>query len=124
MNGRLGTRAEVVLHGGALDSILSAADAAVLEDIRVGVYLAGEVGQDVNGNFFEIKGVIGGPDGAVGIAVTSSEEGTYATPEDVSSITSSFGCGVLIVIDPYACEFAVYIVDDGDCRRADAVVTG
>ena len=77
---------------------------------------------DDNGTFYEITGLLPSVDGAIGMAVTSEDESIEPVDGDVSAIRERMGEGVLIVVDPYACQFTINIVD-GECvRRADAVM--
>lgn len=122
MNGRCRTSADVIMHGKAVEDILAIADSSMSDDIRVGVYLGGKVSSDDNGTFYEITGLLPSVDGAIGMAVTSEDESIEPVDGDVLAIRERMGEGVLIVVDPYACQFTINIVD-GECvRRADAVM--
>ena len=122
MNGRCGTSADVIMHGKAVEDILAIADSSMSDGIRVGVYIGGKVSSDDNGTFYEITGLLPSVDGAIGMAVTSEDESIEPVDGDVSAIRERMGEGVLIVVDPYACQFTINIVD-GECvRRADAVM--
>ena len=122
MGGRFGTGADVLIHMGAMEDILSFADRAVSDDVRVGAYLGGNVGSDDDGMFFEIDRMQSSSEGAVGFAVTSLEPGTSPSDDDLCSASGIGIDSVLIIVDPYACEFSVYRVHDGIFSVADAVM--
>ena len=122
MNGRRGTSADVIIHVRAIEAVLSVADSSTSDDLRVGVYLDGTVSSDDGGRFYEVTGLLPSVDGAVGMAVTSEDEVIEPSDGDVSVLRADIREGVLIVVDPYACQFSISIVDDEGVRRADAVI--
>ena len=50
-------------------------------------------------------------------------EGTEPSDSMCDLLRSTIGEGILVVIDPYAGELAVYIVDGDGCRTASALVS-
>lgn len=122
MAGRFGTHADVILHASAMDSILSAADMMLSDDIRVRVYLDGIRGSDPNGAFIEVTGILPSSKDAVGMAITSGEPGTEPSSDDIGMMSEISAGGVMIVIDPYSGEFSVYTVENGVLKNASAVM--
>lgn len=100
------------------------ADAIVSRAVMEAVMDAAEDGEPmvlhgtVSERLFRVHGC---GDIAVGIAVPS--EGTSPDDGAVSALRGSLGSGLLMVVDPYAGELAMYIVDDDGCRPARALVS-
>ena len=120
---RCGTSVDAVFVNGSIDSILSLTDSVRENDIRVGFFLQGEETEDVKGRYYRITAPSADSDYAVGMCVTSAEEGTEPTDDDIRSFRSNFDDGILLVVDPYACEFSVYKVDRKGFEKADVLIS-
>lgn len=111
--GRMGSGADVVMTPVAVEFVLAAAD----DDS--GVRLTGSVESDANGTFYNISG----RGNVIGVSAVLREGGTTPDDDVLRSFTKAFPDGVLIVVDPYAGEFAVYVSESGSVRAASAVMS-
>ena len=112
---RLNSGADVVLNPLAVEALISAA-----EDGVANIGLTGSKRIDGRGPFYEVTGT-GAPE--VGASVMIEEGGTEPGDRVLSEFRSSFSEGVLIVLDPYGGEFAVYVVDQDSVEVAKAVMS-
>ncbi len=122
MNGRYGTSAEVLIHSRAMDIVLDAADKSTSDDVRIGVYLGGRLSSDDCGGFYEVTEVLSSAEGAVGLALTSADGDLEPSAADVASLIREVGKGVLMIVDPYACQFTVNVVDSVGVHRANSIL--
>ena len=111
--GRMGTKAEVLFGANAMTSI---AEAAERSQAHGG--LRGGWDSDANGRFARVEGA-----GVSEVGMYFSSEGTEPTDAMCDTLRSTIGEGVLVVIDPYAGELAVYLIDGDGCRSASALVS-
>ncbi len=111
--GRMGTRAEVLFGANAMTSI---AEAAERSQAHGG--LRGGWDSDANGRFARVEGA-----GVPEVGMYFPSEGTEPSDSMCDLLRSTIGEGILVVIDPYAGELAVYIVDGDGCRTASALVS-
>ena len=111
--GRMGTKAEVLFGANAMVSI---AEAAERSQAHGG--LRGGWDTDANGSFARVEGA-----GVPEVGMYFPSEGTEPSDAMCDILRSAIGEGVMVVIDPYAGELAVYIVDDDGCRTASALVS-
>lgn len=111
--GRMGVRADVVMTAAAVESVLAAADEGR------GSPLLGVVGSDDEGLFYNIRGT-GDP---IGESMLCPEGGTAPDQQMAAVFSERFPDGILMVVDPYAGEFALYVAESGSLRSASAVVS-
>lgn len=112
--GRLVAHADIVLDPLAVEAMISAA-----EDGESAVLVNGVRVDDEEGAYYEVSGR-GDP---VGMSVTSAEGGTAPGDGALEMFRERFSEGVLVMVDPYAGEFALYIVDGDGVRQATAVMS-
>ena len=120
---RYGTAADAVFAGGSIDSILSLTDSVPENDVRVCFFLKGTECDDGKGPYYRILGPSSDPDEAVGLCVTSAEEGTDPSDSDLELFGRNLDEGILLMVDPYACEFNAYRVKNGRYARADILMS-
>lgn len=111
MSGRMGTRADVVISAGALQAILASAEPIVDGGTAP---IPGRLCSDRNGVFTRIAAV--GPD-TVGMLVVCPDGGTGQ-----EIICADVPDGLVMVLDPYACEFSFYIRDENGVRHASVLM--
>ena len=112
--GRLIAHADIVLDPLAVEAMISAA-----EDGESAVLVNGVRVDDGEGAYYEVSGR-GDP---VGMSLTSAEGGTAPGDGALGMFRERFSEGVLVMVDPYAGEFALYIVDGDGVRQATAVMS-
>ena len=120
---RYGTPADAVFVGGSIDSILSLTDSVPKNDVRVCFFLKGTEPDDGDGRYYRITAPAAEPDDAVGMCITSAEEGTDLTDSDLDIFHENFDEGIFLVVDPYACEFSVYKVKGYDYAKAQILIS-
>lgn len=111
---RLGAGADIVVTATAMEDMISAA-----EDGRCPIGLMGARREDGSGMYYE---VVGAGERDVGMSAVNPGGGTEPDPATLDLFRRTVGRGVLVMVDPYAGEMAMYIVDDG-LRKARAVVS-
>ena len=107
--------ADVIMDPVAVEGMISAAE----DGARV-VWITGERLSDDAGRFYRITGR---GDTRVGMSVVCEDGGTTPEEDVISEFGRSFTDGVLVVVDPYAGEFAVYVYEGGAVRKAAAVMS-
>lgn len=112
--GRLAKGADVILCPAAVEAILCAA-----EDGSMSEPILGRAASDDAGRFYELTG----SGTRVGMSVVMEDGGTEPDEGLVASFTESFPYGALVVVDPYAGEFSLFVSEDGALRRASAVMS-
>lgn len=112
---RLGSNADVVLTQMAMEAIIRSAEAGAAI-----VGLEGTVVDDARGQYRTVTGV---GEMQVGASMVSPDGGTSPDEGMLSRFRDSMGSGVMIVIDPYAGEFAFYLVEQEGERPARAVMS-
>ncbi len=113
--GGLRAGADIVMTPVAIEGLVSAAEDGVRS-----VWILGEVVEDCSGRYYRVTGA---GDARVGLAVTCAEGGTEPDDDITHLFRESFTDGVLMVTDPYAGEFALYISEGGELRKASAVMS-
>ena len=124
MLGRMASKAEVVMTMPAVEDAIDIAEEADLHGSSILIYLIGRVMSDCNGAFIAVEGASVEPDGAVGMCVSSPEGGVEPDDSQKAEFIRMFPQGVLMVVDPCAGEFSLYVVENGDVRRASALLSG
>lgn len=122
MSGRYGTGADVVFAGGSADAFLNLADASRDDDVRIGIFMRGVEDIDCKGRYYRVSGPSDAADGCIGMCMTSDVEGTEPSEADIAFFHGHFDRGVLMVVDPYASEFMVYICEGDSVSRAQIVM--
>ncbi len=112
MSGRMGTRADVLFAPGAMAAILDSAEKGASGG------LAGTVETDEKGTYRVVTGT-----GGCDVGMYFPTEGTEATEAMVKEFRERAGNGVMVVIDPEIGELAVYLVENGECRMASALMS-
>lgn len=110
--GRMGASADVLFVQNAMAAILDAADRSSSHG-----GLAGRVETDEKGEYTVVTGI-----GRSEVGMFFPSEGTEASDAIVGVFREVCGTGVLVVVDPVACELAVYMVEDGGVRLAAALM--
>lgn len=112
---RLGSRADIVMSQAVVEAMVSAA-----EDGVPAIFITGTREEDANGAYYDLTEPSEKP---VGMSVTSREGGTEPDGDVMAMFSESFKDGVLAVVDQYAGEFALYVIEDGVPRKASAVLS-
>ena len=112
-NGRLGTSAEAVFVSNAMSDIVDAAEASSASGGLTGCWK-----DDGNGRFVLVSGV-GSPE--VGMYFPS--EGTHPSVQMADAVRSALGEGLLVVVDPYAGELAIYMAGAEGVRSVTALMS-
>lgn len=112
---RLGSRADIVMSQAVVEAIVSAA-----EDGVPAIFIGGTREEDGNGPYYDLTVPSERP---VGMSVTSREGGTEPDDDVMAMFAESFREGVLAIVDQYAGEFALYVIEDGVPRKASAVLS-
>lgn len=107
--------ADIVMTPVAVEGIVSAA-----EDGLRSLWILGERVDDDSGTYYRVTGA---GDARIGLAAVPEDGGTEPDGGILSIFSESFSDGVLMVVDPYAGEFALYVSEDGELRRASAVMS-
>ena len=107
--------ADVVMTSVAVETLVSAA-----EDGVGCAWILGRVENDGSGRYYVMDGR---GDVRIGISAICEEGGTEPDDGILRMFGESFRDGVLMVVDPYAGEFALYVSENGDVRRAVAVMS-
>ena len=100
--GRLAKGADVILCPAAVEAILCAAEDGSMSEPILGMTGSGT---------------------RIGMSVVMEDGGTEPDEGLVASFMESFPYGVLVVVDPYAGEFSLFVSEDGALRRASAVMS-
>ncbi len=123
MVSRMGLRVDAVMAPGSLDAILAFGDAVRSGDSDPVAFLDGTVCSDGSGTYFRVDGVGGAGGGELGMVVVPDEPGLEPTDDILDEFRLLFDDGLLIILDPYACEFSPYRSDGDAVRGADIVVS-
>lgn len=124
MLGRMASKAEVVISVSAVEDAIRLVEEAESQDHSIMIYLIGEESLDSNGRYLSVTGASSDGAGAVGVCVLSTEGGTEPDESQIHLSSSLFPEGVLMVVDPYAGEFSLSMVDERGIRRASALLSG
>lgn len=112
--------ADVVLRSGVMDVASDIAELLSLREECMDAYLIGSH----EGDHIMVDSISRVSDGAVGLCMSDVEGGTAPTDDMRLAMSQEFHEeGVLMVIDPYACEIAVYRVDDGELMPAKVLIS-
>lgn len=111
--GRMGTAADAVFASNAMAAIADAAERSASSGGLTGTRVS-----DDSGTYLSVTGT-----GTPEVGMFFPSEGTDASDEMVSRVRSAMGSGLLVVIDPDACELAVYMVDEGGHRMASVLMS-
>lgn len=112
---RLGSRADIVMSQAVVEAMVSAA-----EDGVPAILITGTREEDGNGAYYDLAAPSDGP---VGMSLASHDGGTEPDGDVMAMFSESFKDGVLAVVDQYAGEFALYVVENGVPRKASAVLS-
>ena len=107
--------ADVVMTSVAVETLVSAA-----EDGVGCAWILGRVENDGSGRYYVMDGR---GDFRIGMSAVCEEGGTDPDDGILGMFGESFRDGVLMVVDPYAGEFALYVSENGDVRKAVAVMS-
>lgn len=107
--------ADIVMTPVAVEGIVSAA-----EDGLRSLWILGERVDDDSGTYYRVTGA---GDARIGLAAVPEDGGTEPDDGILSIFSESFSDGVLMVVDLYAGEFALYVSEDGELRHASAVMS-
>ncbi len=109
---RLVSSADIVLSPAAVETAVSLAEDGETSTIM------GRAVEDASGRYYEMTGT-GDP---IGMSFPS-EGGTHPDEDMLESFRGGFREGILMVIDRYAGEFALYIVTADGFRAASALMS-
>ena len=123
MSGRLRSKADVVMDPRALEAAIASAEDHASRGKDMLLVLSGSFCSDSDGDYLTIDGVSDRIEDGVGICVAYEAGGTVPVEESVERFVSAFRTGVMVVIDAYAREFALYVRSGDGVRPASAVLT-
>ncbi len=123
MSGRLRAKADVVMNPQALENAIALAEDSVSRGKDMAASLSGSFGSDSSGEYMTIDGVASSGEAVVGLCVAYEAGGTVPTGDTEIRFLSAFRSGVLVVIDAYAHELALYVRSGDGLRSASAVLT-
>lgn len=108
----------------AVEDAIGYAEEADSEGSPMAVYLIGREYEDSRGTYTVVTGASPNPGYSVGMCVLSIDGGTEPDETQVSEFKTYFPKGILMVIDPCAEEFSLYVAEGDDVRKASALLSG
>ena len=124
MSSRMGMSVDAVIPSSLLSKALDFITDGAVQGIRAGICMDGIVELDGNGEYIVVLELSDEPIDPVGMFIASDEGGVEPSVDDLMLFHDEVGDhGILVVSDPFACEFAVHWVDGDAVRRAEILLT-
>lgn len=117
-SGALTAGADAVLKSGIMDVASDLAELSSIQDEGLRAYLVGRREDEV----VMVDSLSRKSDDAVGMCVSNVEGGLIPEDDVIGTMLSEFPQGILMVIDPYACEIAFYRFSENEAIRAKVLV--
>ncbi len=122
MISRLGSRADAVVDPRVVEAAAIRGEDEASEGRDSETYLKGARQEDSKGSFLSIEGASLSPEGAVGMCVSYEDGGTEVLDETRDRFVSMFPDGILMVIDVYAHQVAMYKAREGEIVSASVLM--
>ena len=104
MQNRLLSNVDVVIESGVMDFSSDIADILSMNDECVDMYL---IGRKTDCGYFLIKSTSKTSDGSIGLCMSNLNGSTAPTDKMIDAM-SKYPDGILMIINPYACEIGFY----------------
>ncbi len=122
MRTRLGSKADAVMDPRVVEAAAIYGEDETSDGKDAETYLKGPICRDSKGDFLSIEGVSLSPEGAIGMCVSYEDGGIEPMEHSRERFLSLFPDGILIVIDVYAHQVAMYKSEKGELVPASVLM--
>jgi len=122
MRSRLGSKADAVVDPRVVEAVAIRGEDETSAGNDAETYLKGVRCEDPKGFFLSIEGASLSPEGAIGMCVSYEDGGIEPLDEAKEMFLSMFPDGILMVIDVYAHQVAMYKAEKGEIVPASVLM--
>ncbi len=122
MRSRLGSKADAIIDPRVIEAVAIRGEDEAAEGRDAETYLTGAVCEDAKGRFLSVEGASLSSEDAIGMCISYEDGGLEILDESREKFLSMFSDGLLVVIDVYAHQVAIFKIKEGEIVPASVLM--